>query len=176
MTLSRHSSYRHTTNLQVQTPQWASKEFRTPCLQRKSLRYLPIPRSVRYDLTWSCVKFNKPYKIHSVPTPSSLGPNELLLKVAVASLCHTDGMVTEGRMGTQLPCIASHEGTGTVVATGAAVQEFKKGDRVMAGLPRDRCGHCTDCLGPDKLKHYCNKIKGYVGCHLGWSVRGIHGR
>lgn len=69
-------------------------------------------------------------------------------------------------MGTKLPCTASHEGTGTVIAVGSAVQEFRKGDRVMAGLPRDRCGHCADCLGPDKLKHYCKNIKGYVGVTL----------
>ena len=75
-------------------------------------------------------------------------------------------MVTEGRMGTSLPCTASHEGTGTAIAVGSSVHDFKPGDRVMAGLPRDRCGQCTDCLGPDKLKHYCNKIRGYVGVTL----------
>ena len=71
-------------------------------------------------------------------------------------------------MGTPLPCVASHEGTGTVIDAGSSVapSDFKKGDRVMAGLPRDRCGHCIDCLGPDKLKHYCDKIKGYVGVTL----------
>ena len=45
-------------------------------------------------------------------------------------------MVQEGIMGTPVPCIASHEGPGTVVATGSAVKDFKEGDRVMAGLPR----------------------------------------
>ena len=75
-------------------------------------------------------------------------------------------MVTSGRMGTPLPCTASHEGTGTAIAIGSSVQEFKRGDRVMAGLPRDRCGQCTDCVGPDKLKHYCKNIKGYVGVTL----------
>ncbi len=32
-------------------------------------------------------QFNKPYEIHKVPTPESLGPHDLLIKVAVASLC-----------------------------------------------------------------------------------------
>ena len=72
-------------------------------------------------------------------------------------------MVAAGGFGTKLPCIASHEGTGTVVATGSAVSDFKKGDRVMAGLPRNRCGHCHDCLGPDNFKHYCRNVKGYGG-------------
>ncbi|KAI4129230.1 MAG: hypothetical protein LQ338_002342 [Usnochroma carphineum] len=112
------------------------------------------------------VEFNKPYKIQSIPTPTSLSPHDLLLKVKVASLCHTDSMVSAGIMGTPLPCIASHEGCGEVIALGSSVTYFKKGDRVMAGLPMHRCGHCPDCLGPDELKHYCRNVKGYVGVTL----------
>ncbi|KAL9004018.1 MAG: hypothetical protein Q9188_003159 [Gyalolechia gomerana] len=72
-------------------------------------------------------------------------------------------MVSAGIMGTKLPCIASHEGCGEVVGLGSSVKEFKKGDRVMAGLPMHRCGHCPDCLGPDELKRYCPNLKGHVG-------------
>lgn len=75
-------------------------------------------------------------------------------------------MVSAGIMGTPLPCIASHEGCGEVIALGSSVTYFKKGDRVMAGLPMHRCGHCPDCLGPDELKHYCRNVKGYVGVTL----------
>ena len=72
-------------------------------------------------------------------------------------------MVQAGMLGTQLPCIASHEGAGTVVATGSAVTDFKTGDRVMARLPRNRCGHCTDCLGPEDYRQYCTNMSGYIG-------------
>ena len=75
-------------------------------------------------------------------------------------------MVQRGVMGTALPCVASHEGAGTVTATGEAVTGFKKGDRVMAGLPRNRCGHCADCLGPAGYRHYCPRIAGHVGVTL----------
>jgi alcohol dehydrogenase, propanol-preferring len=44
--------------------------------------------------------FNKPYKVHKIPTPKSLRPNEILLKTAIASLCHTDLMVTAGKFPT----------------------------------------------------------------------------
>ena len=111
-------------------------------------------------------KFNTPYKIHEIPTPKSLGPYDVLLKIAVASLCHTDGMVRAGIMGTKLPCVASHEGCGTAVAFGPAVTDFKPGDRVMAGLPRNRCGHCPDCLGDENYRHYCPNIAGHVGVTL----------
>lgn len=36
----------------------------------------------------------------------------------------------------------------------------------MAGLPRSRCANCADCRGPDKLKHYCAHVQGYVGVTL----------
>lgn len=57
------------------------------------------------------VEFNKPYKIHKIPTPQDLKPNEILMKTATASLCHTDSMVVNGQFPTKLPCVASHEGT-----------------------------------------------------------------
>ncbi|KAI4119201.1 MAG: hypothetical protein LQ345_000852 [Seirophora villosa] len=112
------------------------------------------------------IEFNKPYKIHTIDTPTALSPYDLLLKTKVASLCHTDGMVSAGIMGTKLPCTASHEGCGEVVALGSSVADFRVGDRVMAGLPKHRCGHCADCLGPEELKHYCPNIKGHVGVTL----------
>lgn len=122
-----------------------------------------VPKSM---LSAQVVEFNKPYKIHEIPTPETLGPYDLLLKVAVASLCHTDGMVSAGIMGTRLPCIGSHEGAGTVVGFGSSVTEFKKGDRVMAGLPRNRCGHCPDCLGDENYRQYCPNLAGHVGVTL----------
>ena len=112
--------------------------------------------------------------IHQVPTPQSLGPYDILLKTGVASLCHTDGMVQAGIMGTKLPCIASHEGTGTVVATGSNVTDFKKGDRVMSGLPRNRCGHCHDCLGNEIYREYCPNISVHLGVTLDGAFAEYH--
>lgn len=108
-------------------------------------------------------EFNKPYKVHKVPVPSELGPHDLLIKVAVASLCHTDFMVSKGIMGTELPCTGSHEGSGTVVAVGSDVQGFHPDDRVMAGILYHPCGTCADCLGPENYSQYCPKSGGYIG-------------
>lgn len=89
----------------------------------------------------------------------------MLLKVAVASLCHTDGMVTAGKFRTKLPCTASHEGTGVVVALGSEAEKssFKKGDRVMAGLPLNPCGTCRQCKGPDDWHQFCQNTDGSIG-------------
>jgi len=94
------------------------------------------------------VEFHKPHQINTIPTPKELGDYDVLLKTAVASLCHTDNMVVEGAFPKAgLPRTASHEGTGTVVQVGAKVKNFKKGDRVMSGIPRNRCESCFNCKG-----------------------------
>ncbi|KAL1611065.1 hypothetical protein SLS59_000702 [Nothophoma quercina] len=119
-----------------------------------------IPKEM---LAAQVVEFNKPYKVHKVPVPSDLAPHDLLIKVAVASLCHTDFMVSEGIMGTSLPCTGSHEGSGTVVAVGSDVKGFKEGDRVMAGIIYHPCETCPDCLGPENYSQYCPRSGGYIG-------------
>jgi propanol-preferring alcohol dehydrogenase len=105
----------------------------------------------------------QPYKVHSVPVPADLAPSDLLIKVAVASLCHTDSMVQEGIMSTPLPCTGSHEGAGTVIAIGSDVNDFSIGDRVMAGIIYHACGTCSECLGPEEYRQYCQNSGGYCG-------------
>ncbi|KAF2100890.1 alcohol dehydrogenase [Rhizodiscina lignyota] len=123
-----------------------------------------IPESM---LACQVVEFNRPYVLRTVPVPGpqSLGSYDLLLKTAVASLCHTDSMVIEGRMtGTKLPITGSHEGTGVVVAKGSAVSDFAVGDRVLAGIPRNRCGECDDCASSDT--QYCSNRQGGIGLQV----------
>lgn len=124
-----------------------------------------LPREM---LAVQIVEFNKPYKIHRIPTPdpSSLKPYEILVKTAAASYCHTDSMVVEGKYPTKLPCIASHEGVGMVVAVGSKVQNFRVRDRVMAGVPMGACGTCESCEGPDDWRQYCPNVEGHFGVFI----------
>ncbi|KZP06172.1 GroES-like protein, partial [Athelia psychrophila] len=101
-----------------------------------------------------------------MPTPNSLSAHDMLIRVAVASLCHTDGMVTAGIFKTSLPCTASHEGAGTVAALGSNVNEFHIGDRVLCGWAYGRCGMCADCTGPEESTQYCTKSGGTLGISL----------
>ena len=81
--------------------------------------------------------------------------------MAVASLCHTDNLVATGIFESPLPCTASHEGSGTVIAVGEAVKNFHEGDRVMNGIYYNVCGACSDCKawGPQ----YCQNSSGMLG-------------
>lgn len=112
--------------------------------------------------------FNAPYELRTgVPVPTPTSPHDLIVKVAVASYCHTDGMVRAGVFDTganKLPQTASHEGAGTVAAIGEAVSTLKIGDRVMCGLPLRPCGVCGACAGPDEShRQYCVNVEGHVG-------------
>ncbi|TGO90823.1 hypothetical protein BPOR_0049g00030 [Botrytis porri] len=110
------------------------------------------------------IEFNQPYKIHHIPTPRGpLHEHDILIRVAAASLCHTDSMVSAGILATPLPCVASHEGAGTIIAIGSSVSGFKPGDRILCSLTYHRCGVCTDCTGPEHDRQYCAHSGGNLG-------------
>lgn len=121
---------------------------------------IPTPDTMR---AVRVVEYNKPYVLSTIPVPRDLGAHDLLVKVAAASYCHTDGMVVAGTYNTALPCTASHEGAGTVISIGSEVTEFQPGDRVICGLPVGHCGECADCKGPESQRHYCRHTTGVVG-------------
>ena len=103
------------------------------------------------------IEFNKPHQIRTIPTPNAkdLKPNDLLLKIAVSALCHSDLEYVKGVFPIQLPVTASHEATGTVIGFGSNNTRFKVGDRVVAGQTFGRCAECDICHGPEDYRHYC---------------------
>ncbi len=109
--------------------------------------------------TSSCqiVEFNQPHQIRTIATPSvkDLKDYDLLVKIAVPALCHSDLEYQKGVFPIQLPVTASHEGTGTVLAFGNKVDRFQPGDRVVCGQTFGRCGKCEICNGPEEYRHYC---------------------
>ncbi|MBB4981671.1 MULTISPECIES: Zn-dependent alcohol dehydrogenase [Streptomyces] len=73
------------------------------------------------------------------------GPDEVLVKVAYAGLCHSDLHEIDGTFETQPPIVLGHEAVGRVVATGASVSEFAPGDTVVTCLSA-YCGNCEYCV------------------------------
>jgi propanol-preferring alcohol dehydrogenase len=73
-------------------------------------------------------------------------PDEILVRVKVCGICHTDLHTVEGELALpRLPLIPGHQVVGKVEEIGEKVTRFKKGDRVgMAWLYRT-CGKCRYC-------------------------------
>jgi len=90
---------------------------------------------------------NQPLEIHEVPVPEP-GPGEVLVKIDVCGLCHTDLHYWKGdhELPRALPVVLGHEGIGTVVTLGRGVTGVSKGDRVGTGFVHGTCGRCRECL------------------------------
>lgn len=83
-----------------------------------------------------------PFSVHEV-TLAELRPDEVLVKIVAAGLCHTDLGVQAGGIPFPLPGVLGHEGAGIVIETGSAVSRVKPGDRVL--LSFTSCGSCAAC-------------------------------
>jgi threonine dehydrogenase-like Zn-dependent dehydrogenase len=80
-----------------------------------------------------------------VADPSIEDPGDAIVQVELAAICGSDLHVFHGREGDIDPgTIMGHEFTGRVVAGGAAVRGFRKGDRVVSPFSNN-CGRCFFC-------------------------------
>jgi S-(hydroxymethyl)glutathione dehydrogenase/alcohol dehydrogenase len=87
---------------------------------------------------------NQPLTIEQVEIQKP-GPREVLIRTAVAGLCHSDLHFIEGKYPWPVPAILGHESAGVVEAVGADVTYVKPGDHVITCLSVF-CGHCEFCL------------------------------
>lgn len=72
------------------------------------------------------------------------GPDEVLIEIEAAGICHSDLSVVDGNRPRPLPMLLGHEAAGRVRGVGARVNNVKVGDRVVTTfLPR--CGQCAGC-------------------------------
>lgn len=73
------------------------------------------------------------------------GPDEVLVRVGAAGLCHSDLSVVDGVRPRPVPMVLGHEAAGIVEAVGADVAHVAVGDNVVfAFVPA--CGSCVPCL------------------------------
>jgi len=116
------------------------------------------------------------YRVEERPVPEP-GPEEVLVKVEAAGICGTDVKVITQGMPNMPPFgdfILGHEYSGTVVAVGSTVDEFKVGDRVCAEVHKG-CGRCENCLKGDYTAclNYGNLKKGHrangLSCNGGFA-------
>ncbi len=73
------------------------------------------------------------------------GPNEVVVKIAGAGLCHSDLSVINGARPRKLPIVLGHEGSGEIVELGSAVTDLHVGDHAVFQFS-PACGRCRRCL------------------------------
>jgi len=99
------------------------------------------------------------------------GPDELLVKIEAAGLCHSDLSVINGDRPRPMPMAIGHEAVATVVSTGAGAQaHFAPGERVVLSfLPL--CGHCPACMAGEGYMCANGAAANGAGTLLGGDIR-----
>ena len=103
---------------------------------------------------------DKPLQLLDVPI---LQPKdgEILVKVSVCGVCHTELDEIEGRLPSKLPVIPGYQIVGRVAGMGSGANRFKIGDRVGIAWINSACGKCHFCL--EGNENLCADFKG-TGC------------
>lgn len=93
-----------------------------------------------------------------IPEP---GPGQVRVKVDACGICHSDELVKRGLFpGLQLPRVPGHEISGRIDAVGAAVTQWKPGQRVGVGWHGGHCFVCEWCRRGDFILCQNGKITG----------------
>ncbi len=94
-------------------------------------------------------KFSEQYNpltLVDMPTPVP-ADEEVLIKVSVCGVCHTELDEIEGRTPPPvLPVVLGHQVVGRVEKTGKRATQHKVGERVGVAWIFSACGHCSYCL------------------------------
>lgn len=83
-------------------------------------------------------------------------PNEVLVEMKAAGLCHTDEHIRQGELPARFPFVGGHEGSAVVVDVGAEVTDIEPGDHVVLTF-RPSCGVCHFCS--EGRANLCIKIR-----------------
>jgi len=84
-------------------------------------------------------------RVHDVPDPKILNPQDAIIKVTTTAICGSDLHLYDGYIPTmQKGDILGHEFMGEVVEVGNAVKNLKPGDRVVVPFTI-ACGQCFFC-------------------------------
>jgi alcohol dehydrogenase (NADP+) len=93
-----------------------------------------------------------------------VGPNDVLIEIRYAGICHSDIHTVNGDWGPQpFPVVPGHEIVGVVAEVGADVTGHRVGDRVGVGCMVNSCGECANCRNGDE--QYC--LQGMVPTYAG---------
>ena len=88
---------------------------------------------------------SKPLRLDDIPIPEPKA-NEILVKISVCGVCHTELDEIEGRTPpSEFPMTPGHQAVGVVTGLGPGVSNHKIGDRVGIAWINSACGICEHC-------------------------------
>ena len=113
------------------------------------------------------------------PQPQLIDPSDAVIRMSKTTICGTDLGIWKGKnpeiqqqaiqkTGEFNGRILGHEGIGIVEEVGAAVKNFKRGDRVIISCV-SRCGTCENCQ--KQLYAHCHNEGGWI---MGYMIDGTH--
>ena len=113
------------------------------------------------------------------PQPQLIDPSDAVIRMSKTTICGTDLGIWKGKnpeiqqkaiqkTGEFNGRILGHEGIGIVEEVGAAVKNFKRGDRVIISCV-SRCGTCENCQ--KQLYAHCRNEGGWI---MGYMIDGTH--
>jgi len=86
-----------------------------------------------------------PLELVDLPIPEP-DPENILLRIKVCGVCHTDLHTIEGELPeVKLPIIPGHQVVGFVEKLGKNTTRFKEGDRLGVAWLNSACGKCAFC-------------------------------
>lgn len=102
-----------------------------------------------------------PFEVCEMPV--AVTPNDVLVRVSLATICGSDLHTVSGRRGAETPCVLGHEIIGTVAAPtrlrSAIGETLREGDRVTWSMIT-ACGTCDYCVSR-KLPQKCETMFKY---------------
>ena len=111
-----------------------------------------------------------PLALSEEPVPE-LGPEDVLIKVSVCGVCHTDLHTAEGELALpKMPVIPGHQIVGTVAKAGSGVTGFRAGDRVGVTWLNSTCRECEYCR--NGLENLCGQAR-FTGLHADGGYAGF---
>jgi len=105
------------------------------------LRWDGLPETMKATVYTEAGKL----EFKTVKTPTILKPTDVIVRVHKTTICGTDLHIRRGAVESAAPGrLLGHESISDVVATGAAVQKWKVGDRGLVTCITC-CGNCRPC-------------------------------
>ena len=111
------------------------------------------------------------FRMVELPLPSALQAGELIVEMALATICGSDLHTHSGRRMEPSPCVLGHEGVGRVIASGAGRERWM--GRRVTWSSADSCGQCAACAEWD-LPQKCERVFKYGHATL-HDASGLHG-